>query len=248
MSTKNGHLKTMNKYIVIIVFCIGVPIAFWASYFAPYGISHDTSDWSNFGSFISGTLSPLLAFFSFVVLLLTMKEQRKKNEIEAEIRNSAVYCRHAVQCLDRAYNVLSDNGKETKPVQDRLVWLTSARLLLSADKLYSQIVDEAKSEKELYRSEAEYYQIKFYNLLDFTGMKSFSMFKNYFSEASDIPGDEIEERSIKVIYDFIDWSENHIDPIDSVNYFVQSELSRFHVSQKGLKEYIQEKINRRKGI
>ncbi|OOE57688.1 hypothetical protein [Salinivibrio kushneri] len=238
----------MKKYIAMIVVFTAIPFVLWSAWFAEFGISSSTSDWSNFGGFIGGTLSPLLAFSSFIGLLITIKDQRKKNELEINIRNSSVYCTHAIQCLDRAYNVLSNNGKEAQPVQDRLVWLTTARLLLSADKLYSQIVNEAESEKALYRSEVEYYQIKFYNLLDITGMRSFSMSKDYFSQASSIPGDEIEERSIKVIYDFVDWSESHIDPINGVEYFEEHDLKKFHGSQHGLKQFLQEKINRRKGI
>ena len=71
------------------------------------------------------------------------------------------------------------------------------------------------------------------------------MSKDYFEKASSIPGDEIEERSIKVIYDFALKFDEDSDPINQISKFEKSELGIFHFSQSGLKGYLMDKINRR---
>ncbi|TOB56466.1 hypothetical protein CGK02_24415, partial [Vibrio parahaemolyticus] len=93
--------------------------------------------------------------------------------------------------------------------------------------------------------EREYWSHRFYSLIDYTGTKSFSMDKDYFAKASRIPGDEIEERSIKVIYEFALSFDGENDPIDRVSVYSRDELDRFNVGQKGLKEYLVQKIVRR---
>ena len=153
---------------------------------------------------------------------------------------------------------------------DRLVWLNSARLILQSEKFANYISPKAASSLAMYESEREYWSHRFYNLLDYTGSRSFSMDKDYFAKASNIPGDEIEERSIKVIYEIaLSFDEdkdpiNNVsdvitsysihytklyesfdedkDPINNVSEFSRDELKKFHVSQCGLKAYLEEKI------
>ncbi|AQU82169.1 MULTISPECIES: hypothetical protein [unclassified Halomonas] len=71
------------------------------------------------------------------------------------------------------------------------------------------------------------------------------MDKDYFAKASRISGDEIEERSIKIVYDFVLSFDKEKDPINSVLEYSRDELDKFHTSQKGLKEYLEQKIAKR---
>lgn len=208
-------------------------------------MSSNSEKWADFGSFIGGTISPILAFVSFIAVMVTIKLQKDKSDLEKELIDSQGYCANAVKCLERAYGFLSDNGAATVPVKDRLVWLTTARLILQSKELASAISPKAVSSLAMYESEREYWSHRFYNLIDYTGTKSFSMDKDYFAKASRIPGDEIEERSIKVIYEFALSFDGENDPIDRVSVYSRDELDRFNVGQKGLKEYLELKIIRR---
>jgi hypothetical protein len=235
----------MRKYIAIGFVAVSVPVLSWLLMFYDSQWSPNSSDWSNFGCFIGGTLSPILAFASFLAILVTIKLQQAKNNQEKRLVNSAIYCEHAVKCLERAYNILSNDDESKTPIKDRLVWLTCARLILKSKQLYALISNEAESQKTLFDSEEEFWRHRFYELLDFTGMQSFSMSKDYFEKASLIPGDEIEERSIKVIYDFALKFNEDSDPINQISKFEKSELGIFHFSQSGLKDYLMDKFNRR---
>ena len=222
-----------------------IPIVFWIATFHDQILSADSGKWSDFGSFIGGTISPILAFLSFVAVMVTIKLQNDKNALEKELIDSQGYCTNAIKCLERSYNFLSNHGALAIPVQDRLVWLTSARLILQSDELANAMSSEAVSSLAMYQSEREYWSHKFYNLIDYTNMTSFSTNKDYFAKASQIPGDEIEERSIKVIYEFALSFDETKDPINKVNKYTRDDLKKFHFSQLGLKAYLEEKIAKR---
>ena len=239
------NLKKYNTFFALTLLFVAFPIISWLTKFYDYDVSSNSGKWADFGSFIGGTISPILAFVSFVAVLFTIKQQKDKNDLEKELIDSQGYCANAIKCLERAYDFLSENDSVTIPVKDRLVWLTAARLILQSEKLASAISPKAVSSLALYESEREYWSHRFYKLLDYTGMKSFSMDKNYFAKASQISGDEIEERSIKVIYDFALSFDESKDPINEVVEYSRDEITKFHVSQKGLKEYLEQKIAKR---
>ncbi|HGS4473819.1 TPA: hypothetical protein ACMDNI_003551, partial [Vibrio cholerae] len=238
----------MKKYYVsglLTLAVVALPLIGWTFNFYQADISNDSSKWSDFGSFIGGTISPILAFVSFVGILATIKLQKDKNDYEKELIESQTYCENAISCLERAFAFISKDGTLDVPIRDRLAWLTSARLILQAEKLSQLISPKATSSKAMFESEKDYWRHRFYELLDYTGMQSFSMSEEFFSKASNIPGDEIEERSIKVIYKFALEFDSDNDPIDNVAKFTREELSEFHVSQIGLKKFLDKKITRR---
>lgn len=238
-------MKKYSTYFAITSIFVFVPIVSWLIKFHDFNFSSSSGKWADFGSFIGGTISPILAFASFLAVMFTIKLQKNKNDLEKELIDSQGYCTNAIKCLERAYGFLSDNGSVMTPVKDRLVWLTTARLILQSEKLASAISPKAGSSLAMYESEREYWSHRFYKLIDYTGMQSFSMDRDYFAKASRIPGDEIEERSIKVIYNFALSFDEEKDPINNVSMYSRDELDKFHFSQKGLKEYLEQKIAKR---
>lgn len=237
----------MNRIlIIIIVFVLALlPFIFWSLQFISSGISNQTSDWSNFGSFVGGTLSPLLAFISFLGLLATLNSQEKENKRSKNHQESQIYCDHAINSLARAYKTLSNNGTSSIPIQDRLVWLTTARLILSAKSLFSIIPETEASLKRLYIGEEEFWRMEFYKLLDPHNPNSFSANQEYFLNSNNKLSGEIEERSIKVIYNFVDWTDDMIDPIENIDYYTPEEIKKLWVAKRGLKDFLMKKAHRR---
>ncbi|MCK4843165.1 MAG: hypothetical protein KAT04_14985 [Methylococcales bacterium] len=231
----------MKKIIFVVVLFILLPLAFWGIEFFDNDISSNPSEWSNFGGFIGGTLSPLLAFISFIGLLATIESQKREIKRNKNHQEAKVYCEHAINTLERAYNTLSDSGKSKTPLQDRLVWLTTARLLLSAKKLYSKIPETEDSLKTLYIGEEEFWRVNFYKLLDPFNVNSFASSKAYFANPSETQGDEIEERSIKVIYNFVDWPDDRKDPMEEVPYYTPKEINKLSIGKLGLKSFLEQK-------
>ncbi|EYC52778.1 hypothetical protein AZ34_03670 [Hylemonella gracilis str. Niagara R] len=62
--------------------------------------------------------------------------------------------------------------------------------------------------------------------------------KNYFETDESELAAGIEERSIKVIYDFIDWPNEMPDPIDEVPYYSKEELQRMKAGMRGIADYV----------
>jgi hypothetical protein len=223
----------MKKYLCIVVLICICPLLFWLLNFWEYSISINSVDWANFGNFIGGTLSPILAFASFIGLLLALKEQRRDIDTSKNLQDAQAFYEQGVKCLKRAFEEISENETLTEPKQDRLAWLTTARLILTALEFYESIPSDVSNYKLLFKSEAEDWRQKFYTFFRVNEKPTFSMSKSYFSE--------LDERSIKVIYSFIEWPKDLEDPIEKVVKYTDAEISKLHVGQIGLKQFLLEK-------
>lgn len=79
---KEKKLKEREKafdlvYGIVLGFVV-IVVGFYMYHFRSYYISLNPDDWGTFGDFMGGTLNPLLAFFSFMLLLLNLKLQREQ--------------------------------------------------------------------------------------------------------------------------------------------------------------------------
>ncbi|WP_417884530.1 hypothetical protein [Vibrio rumoiensis] len=78
----------MKKYYIsglLTLAVVAIPLIGWIFNFYQTDISNDSSKWSDFGSFIGGTIKPILAFVSFVGILATIKLKKDKNDYEKEL-------------------------------------------------------------------------------------------------------------------------------------------------------------------
>lgn len=79
----------MKKLIYLASLFIVLVFIFYLYHFGSNGLSGNTSDWANFGSYFGGILSPILAFFSFCVLCYTVRQNSKILELNIqELKNS----------------------------------------------------------------------------------------------------------------------------------------------------------------
>lgn len=74
----------------ILAVSVAVIIAAWSLYFLQFrgSLSDDTAIWGQFGDFVGGTLNSIFAFFSFMILLSSLRLQLKelrltRQELEA---------------------------------------------------------------------------------------------------------------------------------------------------------------------
>lgn len=75
---KNNWLLAI---IIVVAIFIVIVAGFYFWNFGQNGLSKNTSDWSNFGGYIGGALSPILAFFSLCVLCYTISQNSKILEL-----------------------------------------------------------------------------------------------------------------------------------------------------------------------
>ncbi len=204
--------------------------AFWSP-----SLSRKANEWADFGTFIGGVLSPTLAFAALVGLVVTIKQQRDTAQREKEAADNESYFKHAVSSLERAFAALNLDDA-TQPAHDRLAWLSCARLLLAASSASRNITSSSSGLKQLYEGETEHWRHQFYLLLQPMSLQGVGRDLNYF--AADSSGAPIDERSIRVIYDFAHWPEGHEDPIDQVPRYTEEELNGMRLSMRGIRDHV----------
>jgi hypothetical protein len=212
----------------------------WLYIFWSPSFSRESSEWANFGTFLGGVLSPALAFAALVGLVMTIKQQGDAAKREGEVTDNESYFKHAVSSLERAFATLSPSDA-AQPAHDRLAWLSCARLLLAASDASQKITTASSGLKQLYESEAEHWRHQFYLLLLPATLQGVGGDSNYFAADSSGFHMPIDERSIRVIYDFAHWSEGREDPIDGVPRYTEEELDGMKFGMRGIRQYVQSK-------
>lgn len=172
-----------------------------------------------------GTL--LLVVLGFLNYLWSQKTTRDKEIIQ-----------QLTLILERAYSILTDQGKNTAPPPpDRLNWLTSARLLLRYKKLKLSLSTDVY--KTICDEQEEYWRYKFYLLI-----KDQSNYSNSFFGSSSGIGSinsNIAPKSALVVFNFASWNKERQDPLETMDvpaYFsslpkgygtLEAHLARFNI-------------------
>lgn len=82
--TKTRSYKQLLFVALTIITISSIPLIFYFSTFAPlseYSIAKNDQAWANFGSFIGGTIGPILSAFAFYGVWATYGVQREQLEI-----------------------------------------------------------------------------------------------------------------------------------------------------------------------
>lgn len=159
-----------------------------------------------------------------------------QQQAERNRSNSEYFSHHAVRCLERAFNVISNNETRESPVKNRLEWLTCGRWLVTAKRMASNIT--APEVQQTFEVEQEYWRGKFYNFIDPHNAQGFASSLGNFTESRIGRGDSIEPKSATVIYKFIELPDDWNDPIDEVPGYTEDELQQLRVHRSGLREYL----------
>jgi hypothetical protein len=167
---------------------------------------------------------------------MTIKQQGNAAKREREVTDNESYFRHAVSSLERAYATLSPT-EAAQPAHDRWAWLSCARLLLAASHASQKITPASSGLKQLYEGEVEHWRHQFYLLLKPSTLNGVGGDSAYFADnsGSQMP---IDERSIRVIYNFAQWPECYKDPIDDVPPYTDEELDRMRFGMRGIREHV----------
>ena len=237
-------MKLARNLAFAAIAAFAVPLVLWLWVFWTPSLSDNHARWSEFGNFLGGVLSPVLAFTSFLVLLATIHEQRKVAQTQKQQADDLNYFKHASASLQRAYETLTRGGTESVPVADRLAWLSCARLLLSAADVAKRISDKSEGLRALYEGECEHWMRKFYELFHPEGQLPIGVQAAYFGHAD--PGKiNLEERSIRMVFEFFDWPEERPDSLDIVPKYTAEELHAMPASKSGIREYVKTRLRGR---
>lgn len=241
------YLSAHCVAIALVMAIVGIisVVGAWLYKFHGAFWSNDPRQWANFGNFLGGALAPLLAFASFIALWASLRLQRETTHKDNLRRDDLVYYDHAVRSLQRAYETFYANSEDGAPPADRLLWLNVARLIITATRAGDHI--RTKSIRDMYEGECEWWRRKFYDYLKPYDLDSFSSDADYFQASELRPINGIEERSIKVIYDFMSWPAGREDPVETVPYFSDEDLEEMVIGRRGIREHVR-RINRNENL
>ena len=232
MLQKSKHLELTLAAVAVIA--TSIPLGLWVMKFGTPNLSDQNKEWEEFGTFVGGVLSPLLAFAGYIGLLFTIRQQREGAWKQQEDKDSKHYFDHAVSCLERAFGAISAAGQSRQPVRDKLAWLTCARLLLSAQAAAELIAKDATGLRTLYDGEVEHWRHKFYEFFQPTSPESFGNDFLYFLQDDSTPPMSIDERSTRVVYEFISWPTGKTDAIDHIARYADNEIDAMKAGKLGL--------------
>lgn len=154
---------------------------------------------------IAGALSALAAFWT-----IQSTAKTRKNE-----RLSA----HAITTLERAYGALSGGDHAAKlPLQDRLAWLTTARLIEEYKDAKTLISDPIFIREN--ESHEEHWRRQFYVLLEPLQLGHLGFYRD----------NEIEKTSAVIVHNFAEWPENKVDPIAKYGSYKKA-ADALHISK-----------------
>ena len=159
----------------------------------------------------AGALTALVAF------LVNLRRARSEDLLEA-----------AIDLLEKAHEKLTPTEGSDQPSNNRRAWLSSARLVLTAERLANGITEP--SHHSIYEETKEYWRARLHELIfpSIEGLPS-----SFYAESPDHmiswsgrARDPLSEKSLAFLYRFIRWPENSPDPLRDEPSFTDEEIEK----------------------
>ncbi|MDH5425160.1 MAG: hypothetical protein OEY29_09215 [Gammaproteobacteria bacterium] len=172
---------------------------------------------------------------SAVVAFFLYRATIKRHKKEDADKSSEYFLKEGKELLEKTYQLFTDDGENKSPPRnDRLLWLTTARMIIRYQNLKSKIT--ANAHLEIIEEHEEYWRFHFYKLLD-ENSANFSI--RYFQPSGDrYNGFNVARNSIAIIFDFAKW--NGPDPLEGVDdkrLFAKKVVS---IDQHGIEHYLEQ--------
>lgn len=174
-------------------------------------------------------ITPSLLSLSVIVAILTLLINLKRSASEE-------YLKSAIDLLSKAYDVLASmQDEQGRPLNSRINWLSSARMIKSSENISNFITEE--SHIRIWIENKEYWRIKFAHLIksseDDFPEEYYASKPEYFITWRTKQQEPLSEKSLAVLYRFIEWKGG--DTLDDEKCFSTQEIDRMiHFGPKGL--------------
>ncbi|WP_440062960.1 hypothetical protein ACTACQ_11245 [Pseudomonas syringae] len=246
-----------RKSALITIIAIAATIAIvsvpWVITFYDAPFSSKPEDWGVFGDYFGGVLSTIVSIFGFLALLVTIQIQRNVMSMQVDVleaqwkgieqdkqtRDDEIYNRQAIQCLEEILTKLA-NPNTSEIVRDRVAWLESARLILSAKELSSRISSE--SMRTVYSVSENLIRTKLMTILDPKNNPQTSQphfFDGPYSEQEIKGSNRLEKRSVYTVYKFASWPSEEHDLIDDIQ--TDYSIDPINLKYFGATQYLRDK-------
>lgn len=121
------------------------------------------------------------------------------------------YYKEAKSQLEKSYLCLCNNPSQ-KITNDRLKWLTTARLLLSAERISNKII--MSSHKYIYKEDKQYWRIRFVEIIEDFPEDFYQGHADGVVTDFENMHEKISLASIYAIHKFMQWDDSYIDPLE----------------------------------
>lgn len=165
------------------------------------------------------------------IVAFTYEQNSAKHLQEKSREESRLVTEAAIEFLKHAYHTLTKGNTTRVPPNDRISWLTAARHLLTAQELVEKITDP--THKLVYEEQLEFWRTELYKLLSPLGAEGSLMDEKYFADEAQhafVHSAEvrapIDEKSLAVVFRFIQWPDDRPDRLASVDRFTDEEIDR----------------------
>ncbi|MFK7698481.1 hypothetical protein [Pseudomonas caspiana] len=234
------HRKLGLIIFVVIAMSVTLVVLPWVATFHNAPLSTTPADWGVFGDYFGGVLSIPVSIFGFVALLITIKIQREAMEMQMaalkaqwksieqdkEARDDEVYSRQSLECFNEALSKLI-NPTDGRLYRNRVAWLESARLILTAKNLSARIT--SKSVRETYEAAEKVLRSRFSTLLNpdnnpDTIQPTYFYVMDWDRWMENRRQQPIDKTSAFVIYRFASWQRDEFDELDEIRDEVDPQL------------------------
>ena len=173
-------------------------------------------------SFLSqAEMTPTVIIAGVLTALITLIINQFHKDLERLHKVSGEYLKHATSILSKAYENFSSKDPDYElPLNSRINWLTAARLIKTAEDISHLITED--THQRIWEDEKEYWRGKFRDQINPRGDKipGDRIPEKYYTGGSNRifdfgkNGEEpLSEKSIAVLWRFIQWSDEAEDPI-----------------------------------
>lgn len=219
------HRKLVITIFIAIFVSVATVVLPWAYTFHNTPLSTDPANWGVFGDYFGGVLSTIIAILGFIAVIVTIRIQNagitaqlESIKQDRETRDDEVYNKQALQCLEEALIKLS-NPENRELYRNRIAWLESARLILTAKELSGRIT--SGSMRTVYAASEKLIRLKFQTRLDpmssqETLQSSYFCGPNWDDYFNNRPSYRLEKNSVYTVYKFTSWGREEVDLLDSV--------------------------------
>lgn len=191
----------------------------------------------NPASFSPAEVTPLIVLAGVLTALITWLFNQRREASEE-------YLESATDLISKAYAILETSKDDHgRPRNSRLNWLTSARLIRTAESIADLVTVE--SHRRIWQEQKEYWRGR---LRDLIRPENNDFPKEYYAAKPEHmwgygDGDQIplSERSLAVLYRFIQWPDDMEDPLINDTSFTKEEIEKMVVfGPKGLGKLLEE--------
>ena len=181
--------------------------------------------------------TPHIVAAGVLVALVTLLMNQRRIASEEFLKNASDLLSNAYEILEKSKD---DNGI---PKNSRINWLTAARLIRTAESIAELLTEE--SHQRIWRETKEYWRGR---LRDLINPSNGSFPNNYFAAKpldmlvwGDGDQEPLSEKSLTVLYRFIQWPDHFEDPLKKERAFSDEEIEKMSMfGPKQLGELLKE--------